>query len=167
MADLRKKFSKIFDQYIDKIYRFVYLKVNSEDTAQDLTSETFLRCWERYQKNQEIDNIQAFLYQIARNLVVDFYREKGKAAFVSIEDYPVIDPTQDLEAKVHLGSDMAQVKAVLANLKEDYQNVIIWHYLDDMSIREVSQMIGRTEESTRVLLYRALNALREKLNQTA
>ena len=52
MANPRKEFSKIFDKYIDKIYRFVFLKVNSEEIAQDLCSETFLRGWEAYQKAQ-------------------------------------------------------------------------------------------------------------------
>ncbi|PIU15604.1 RNA polymerase subunit sigma-70, partial [bacterium (Candidatus Gribaldobacteria) CG08_land_8_20_14_0_20_39_15] len=72
MANLRKKFSKIYDQYINKIYRFIFLKVNSQEIAQDLTSETFLRGWESFkEKNEEIENIQAFLYRIARNLVTD------------------------------------------------------------------------------------------------
>ena len=79
MDKLRKQFSHIFDKHIDKIYRFIFLKVNSQDVAQDLTSETFLRCWEKYRQNQErIENINAFLYQIARILVIDHYREKGK-----------------------------------------------------------------------------------------
>ncbi len=83
MDKLKKTFSAIYDKYINKIYRFVFIKVNSQEIAEDLTSETFLRGWEAYKKasnphRQKIDNPSAFLYQIARNLVIDQYREKGR-----------------------------------------------------------------------------------------
>lgn len=163
MADLRKEFSKIFDQYINKIYRFIFLKVNSQEIAQDLTSETFLRGWESFQ-NSEIKNPRAFLYQIARNLVIDYYREKGRVQVVSAEDTKIIDPRTNLEASAVLMSDVAQVKEVLVELNDDYQNAIIWRYLDGLSIPEIAKLLDRTEEATRVLLHRALNALRAKMN---
>ncbi len=165
MANLRKKFSKIYDQYIEKIYRFIFLKVNSEEIAQDLTSETFLRGWEIFkEKNDEITNFQAFLYKIAKNLVTDYYREKGKARVVSAELTPIIDPRQNLEEKAIWNSELETIRLALANLKEDYQNVIIWYYLDDLPISQVAKLLGRTEEATRVLLHRALNTLRGSIN---
>ncbi len=173
MVNYRKEFSKIYDKCIDKIYRFIFLKVNSQEIAQDLTSETFLKGWEAFKKsqnpghnNQKIENPSAFLYQIARNLVVDHYREKGKAQVISAEYTPIIDPKQDLEEKSLLESDIGQVRLALTDLKEDYQNVIIWHYLDDLPISEVAKMLGRTEETTRVLLHRALKAIRNEINRT-
>jgi RNA polymerase sigma-70 factor (ECF subfamily) len=168
MEKKKKEFSKIFDNYVAKIYRFIFLKVSSQDVAQDLCSETFLRCWETFQKNQgsesEIQNVQAFLYQIARNLITDHYREKGRTEVVSVEALPIIDPTQELEEKMALNSDLEQIKIALADLKDDYQNVIIWHYLEDLSISEVAKMLDRTEGATRVLLHRALSNLRQRLN---
>ncbi|MDI6602603.1 MAG: sigma-70 family RNA polymerase sigma factor [Patescibacteria group bacterium] len=169
MADLRKAFSKIYDQYVEKIYRFIFLKVNSQEVAQDLTSETFLRTWKKFSegKGNPIENPQAFLYQTARNLVIDYYREKGKTQTVSVELTPIIDPGENLEKKAMLRSDLETIKVALAKLKENYQNIIIWHYLDDLPISEVAKLLGRTEETTRVLLHRALNSLRKKINQSA
>jgi len=168
MANLRKQFSKIYDRYIDKIYRFIFLKVNSQEIAQDLTSETFLRGWEAFKtQSEEIENIQAFLYRIARNLVTDHYREKGKAKVVSAEYWEVTDPRQNLEEKSLLESDIDTIRLALANLKEDYQNVIIWHYLDDLPIPEIALMLDRSEPATRVLLSRALQALKQKLQKTS
>lgn len=172
MNNFRKKFGKIYDQYIDKIYRFIFLKVNSEEIAQDLCSETFLRGWEAFKKannphknNQQIENPSAFLYQIARNLVIDHYRQKGKTQIVSAELTSIIDPRPDLEEKTILRSDLNTIRMALAELKEEYQNVIVWHYLDDLPIRQVAEMLGRTEGAARVLLHRALQSLRKKLNQ--
>jgi len=164
MANLRKKFSKIYDQYIDKIYRFIFLKVSSKDVAEDLTSETFLRAFESMKTNN-IENPQAFLYRIARNLVTDHYREKGRTQIVSAEYVPVIDPKGDLEEKAILNSDMEQVRLAINNLKEDYQNVVIWHYLDDLSIPEIAKMMDRSEEAARVLLHRALKALKNEIKR--
>jgi RNA polymerase sigma-70 factor (ECF subfamily) len=86
MANPRKEFSKLYDKYIAKIYRFIYLKVNSEEIAQDLCSETFLKGWQAFKNSQnKIENPSAFLYRIARNLVTDYYREKGRTQVVSAE----------------------------------------------------------------------------------
>ena len=86
MDTLREQFSRIYDQYIEKIYRFVYLKVDSQETAEDIPSKVFLKVWELHQRPQGlIQNMNAFLYQIARNMVVDSYREKDRTKTVSAE----------------------------------------------------------------------------------
>ena len=164
MADPRKDFSEIYDKYIEKIYRFIFLKVNSQDIAEDLTSETFLRVFESFKTNN-IENPQAFLYRVARNLVTDHYREKGRTQVVSADYVSVVDPEENLEKKAILNSDMEQVRFALNSLKEDYQNVIVWYYLDDLPIVEVARMLDRSEEATRVLLHRALKALKNEIEE--
>ena len=165
MANLRKIFSKIYDRYIDKIYRFIFFKVNSQEIAQDLTSETFLKGWESFKNGTKIENPQAYLYKTARNLVIDFYREKGKVQIVSADNPLIPDPAPNLEEKAMLSSELGQIRQALTELNDDYQNVIIWYYLDDLSISEISQMLGRTDDATRVLLHRALKTLKEKLKE--
>ena len=166
MANYKKEFGKIYDQYINKIYRFIFVKVSSEDIAQDLCSETFLKGWESYKNNPNIENPSAFLYRIARNLVIDHYRQKARTQFVSPETVPIIDPSQKIEENAAINSDMDQVKIVLADLKEDYQNMIIWHYLDQLSVPEIAKLTGKTEDATRVKLCRALKSLRERCNKS-
>lgn len=170
----RKEFSKIYDKYIEKIYRFVFLKVSSPDVAEDLTSETFLKGWLAFReqnsdpKNQNhIDNPPAFLYQIARNLVIDHYREKGKTQIVPAEDYRIIDPRINLEEKANLISDFEQAKQALVNLKDDYQDVIIYRYLDELSVPEIAKVMDKSEEAVRVLLHRALKSLKNELHLEA
>ena len=165
MANLRKIFSRIYDQYIDKIYRFIFLKVNSQEIAQDLTSETFLRGWESFKNGNKIENPQAFLYQIARNLVIDHYREKGKTKVISAEYAQVADPRINLEEKANLNSDFNMVKQALIDLKDEYQTVVIWHYLDNLSISEIARMLNKSEAATRVMLHRALKSLKNEIKQ--
>ncbi len=167
MSNPKKEFSRIYTQYIDKIYRFIFFKVNSPQIAEDLTSETFLRGWEVFKNgNPKIENISAFLYQIARNLVADFYREKNKIQVISAEaEGSLPDPRIDLEEKAKLDSDLERVKKALGQLNEDYQNAIIWYYIDGLPIQEVAHLLGRTKEATRVLITRAIKTLRKKLDE--
>jgi len=171
MANYRKEFSKIYDKYINKIYRFIFLKVNSQEIAQDLTSETFLKGWEAFQKAnnpgnsiQKIENPQAFLYQIARNLVIDHYREKGKAQLVSVEFSPIIDPRQNLEERANLNSDLEEIKRGLVKIKDEYQDVIIYRYLNELSMPEIAKIMDKSEGTVRVLLHRALKSLKDEVN---
>ena len=166
MDKKQEEFGKIYDDYIGKIYRFIFLKVSSQEVAQDLASETFLRTWKKFKEGSSnpIENPRAFLYQTARNLVIDHYREKGKFQVVSFEVAPVADPAGDLQEKAILTSEINTVKNALTGLKDDYQNVILWHYLDDLPIPEVAKLLDRTEDATRVLLHRALKSLKNRLS---
>ncbi len=166
MDSQQKIFNQIYDKYIDKIYRFIFLKVNSQEKAQDLCSETFLRGWKVFKERQkEIENPQAFLYKIARNLVIDHYREKGRTEVVSADFVPIIDPSQDLEEKGSLDSDLNRVKLVLADIKDDYREVIVWHYIEDLSIPEIAKILSKSEGAVRVTLHRALGVLKEKIKE--
>jgi len=164
MENLKKKYSKIYDQYIAKIYRFIFIKVNSQEIAEDLASETFLRGWERLKElDGKIDNLPAFLYQIARNLVVDHYREKNNTTLVSADSSQIVDSRNDLGEKVAFDSDLRIILATMTGLSDDYREVINLHYLDDLSIKETAQILNRPEGTVRVMLHRALKELREQL----
>ena len=149
MPNLKKIFSKIYDKYVAKIYRFIFLKVNSKETAQDLTSETFLRGWEAYKQKptnngqRAIENPQAFLYRIAKNLVIDYYREKGKIQLVPTESNPIADPQINLEEKAIQNSDLELVKKAIFHLKDDYQDAVIWYYLEGFSIPEIAKFLDK------------------------
>ena len=182
----QKEFSRVYDQNIKRIYRFIFLRVNTQETAQDLTSETFTRAWSSFASasakasadkkatEDKIKNWSAFLYQIARNLVTDFYREKGQFQVVSASAVAEASTeseqalvSSDLGEKIAINSDMDQVKKALAKLGEEQQEVIIWRYLDSLSYKEISQILAKPEGTVRVIVHRALEALRQELGEVA
>lgn len=165
MNNLEKQFSQIYDQYIDKIYRFVFVKVDSQEIAQDITSKVFTSFWQAFgQGGQKIDNVNAFLYRVARNAVTDHYRENARARFVSTDLLPnLADTANNPIKKAEMDADLLAIRAQLANLNEDYQNAIIWHYIDGLSVPEVAQLMGKSEANTRVLLHRALDSLKKRI----
>jgi len=165
MDSLQEQFGLIYDQYIDKIYRFVYLKVNSEEHAEDITSKVFTRGWEAYKETRnsksEIRNMGAFLYQIARNAVVDHYRERDKHSTVSAE---LVNESKDLGKNALenavLTADINVLKTAINKLKKEHQDALIWRYLEDMPIGEIAVLLGKTEGSVRVMLHRGLKELK-------
>lgn len=175
-----REFISLYDQYASPIYRFVYLRTNSVQDSEDLTSDVFLRFWRMLNKETEenkavlttnsqeitIRNPRALLYQIARNLVADFYRKKAhKEIIIGKEDdiFKDIPDSGDLKERTALVSDMGQIKKALGKINGEYQEILIWHYLDDFSVKEIAQILEVPENRVRVKLCRALKALRGKV----
>ena len=168
MDSLNEQFSQIYDQYIEKIYRFVYLKVNSQEVAQDITSKVFIKGWEAMNKpGADIKNPSAFLYQIARNSVIDHYRQKSRTNVVSTDAVAELaDAGTAIQDKAILNADMVMVKTAIQKLKKDYQDVLIWHYLDDMPIGQIAEMIDKKEGTVRVMLHRGLKDLKDIIRES-
>ena len=160
----KRQFVKLYDQYAPRIYRFIYLKVNSPQDSEDLTSEAFFRFWQNLaNKKEKIDNPSALLYRIANNLVTDFYRKKSRTELITDPEENVltkIPDKTDLNEKMSLDSDMVRIRKALAKLKGEHQNIIIWRYLDDFSPKEIAQILEKPEGTVRALLHRALRALK-------
>ena len=159
-------FTHLYDQYINKIFRFVYLKVDTKETAQDICSDVFTRAWKSIEGGRTIDNQQAYLFKTARNLVADHYRGKNKTQSAPNEMLEQIidpDPDLDLEQQAILCSEMDTVRKALRNINQDYQDVVIWHYLDDLTIHEIADITGKSQGACRVALSRGLKSLRKEL----
>lgn len=160
---MSEDFGQIYDQYVTRIYRFIFLKVSSQEIAEDLCSEVFVRTLKKSQETS-IANMQAFLYRVARHVVADHYRQETKVRIVSLEETEEIGPFADsLIDEVILHSEMEEVRKALALLHDDYQNLIIWRYLDELSIPEIAQIEEKSEGSVRIGLHRALGSLRSKM----
>lgn len=88
----REAFGILYKKYMNDIYCFILYKIGKPNITEDLTDETFLRAWENlpriYDNENKLDNFRAFLYRIARNLVIDLYRKK-KDMGIEINDNPI------------------------------------------------------------------------------
>jgi|TARA_Y100000294_G_C8467432_1_gene301239 RNA polymerase sigma-70 factor (ECF subfamily) len=166
----KRQFVKFYDKYAPRIYRFVYFKVNSIQDSEDITSEAFFKFWQNLaklaEKKEKIAHPQALLYKIANNLVIDFYRKKPRTELIldpEDDNLAKIRDKTDINKEISLDSDIDQVKKALNQLKDEHQNIVIWRYLDDFSVKEMAQIIGKPEGTIRVLIHRALKELKKKL----
>ncbi|MFA5109235.1 MAG: RNA polymerase sigma factor [Patescibacteria group bacterium] len=163
----KEAFIRIYDENVNEIHRFVYFKIGSREEANDLTSMIFLKAWNHIQNNnlEDAKTLRALLYKIARTSIIDYYRESGGRIVASLDDednkIEVVDETQDAEGKIDQEAEMELIKRQLPFLKEEYREVIIMKFVNDLSLEEIAEVSGKTKGNVRVILHRALNALRE------
>jgi RNA polymerase sigma-70 factor (ECF subfamily) len=167
-----QEFSKIYDTYVEKIYRFVYLRINSKEEAQDITSQVFLNFLSKSQKNSKIHSedilsLQAFLYRIAKNLLIDTYRQKGRIALSlddeNIQNLVVADPP--LDSKLDEISDLKLIREKLNELRSPYWEAVVWHYLEEIDIETIAKILNKTPGNTRVILHRGVNQLKKSVEK--
>lgn len=166
----KESFAALYDEYIKSIYRFIYFKVNSKEEAEDLASETFLKAWSylsKIDKSNKIHNFKAFLYQIANNLVIDFYRKRSLLP-TSLndgdwEDANIPDGRLSGIDKIKKDDDAAELKEAFKKIPENYSSVVIWYYLEELEVSEIAQILGKSEGTVRVTIHRALKALKKVL----
>ncbi len=171
MVNPKKEYSRLYNKYVAKIYRFIFLKVSSQEMAEDITSIVFVRGWDKFrhqysdsEQKTVIKNPPAYLYQIARNELASYYQKKNKIKTVQIDDSREIeDKSPGIREKITLSSDLQEIKKAINSLKEDYQNVIIWRYLDEYSIRDIAKITEKPAGTVRVMIHRALKELKSIL----
>lgn len=161
-------YGHFYDLYVTKIYRFIFFKVSSHEEAEDLTAETFLKIWEYLFENKKVDNLNAFTYQVARNIVIDFYRKKAQQQLIKDPEEvleKIVDPTPPIDKRLELTADWEEMESCLRQLKDEYREVIILKYIDQLSISEIAKVLNKSNGNVRVLAHRALNTLRELANK--
>ncbi|MEK7103985.1 MAG: sigma-70 family RNA polymerase sigma factor [Patescibacteria group bacterium] len=160
-----KKFAKIYDKHIDKIYRFIFLKTGTKEVAEDITSQVFTKGWRKFKlQGHSIENMSAYLFQIARAEVANHYREASKFQIISAESVEIQDQSIGVEASQSIQLDMSIIMTSLGGISEDYQNMLILKYVDGYSNKEIATILGKSEGAVRVMTHRALEALRDVFN---
>jgi RNA polymerase sigma-70 factor (ECF subfamily) len=157
--------SEIYDRYQRSIFRYLYYRVGDQQTAEDLTSEVFLRMIEKisYYQDQRT-SFQAWLFQIARNISIDHYRKlKSRNSVALEEDYPGHgeEPLELIDREL----TSEKLYQALVELSENQRDVIVMRFVVGMPIGEVAETLHKSEDSIKGLQRRALLALRNLLTE--
>ena len=159
----KQAFGKLYDLYVEKIYRFVYFKTSNKEDSEDLTSEVFLKTWNYLMENTETEilSFSGLIYRITRNGIIDHYRKKAKSKEVSLENVVELVSDNLLQERVGDKYDVEKLMLLIKKLKQDYQEVLILKYIEELSIAEIAVIMGKSNVSVRVTLHRAVNKLKE------
>ncbi len=156
-------FGELYSMYIDRIYRYVFYQVHNKETAEDLTEEIFMKVWRKIGKYRwEGHPFSAWLYRIAHNHVVDYFRTSRRHEPLDI-DIPADgdQPEGELEQK-----QMQQMLSrALASLPQQQKQIIILKFIEGSSNRTIEQVMGKSQGAIRVMQMRALAALRRSLKE--
>lgn len=159
-------FTELYDRYVDKVYRFIYFKVGDQPEAEDLTAAAFLKVWQHLGQHgvTDIKTLPALVYRIARNVVIDHYRQSSKVETVSAdseEARAIPDLRPDPHQAAETASDLARLERQLHELKDEYREVLVLKHVNELSIGEIAEVLGKSKGNVRVLIYRATAALKE------
>ncbi len=159
-----KKFNTVYKEFAGSVFRYIYFKVSDYDVAADLTADTFTRFW-KVSVREPIDNAKAFLFSIANGIIIDYYRKKKKQKKVSLDVIDewllgVIDKNEDVLSNKQ---EITYIFLKLKKLKKTYQDILLLYYVEELKIEEISLVLHKTENNTRVILHRALQALKQIL----
>jgi len=157
-------FGKLYDMMVDQIYRYVYYRAGSEE-AEDLTELVFLKAWENiHQYKSGKANFSAWIFRIAHNLVIDFYRETKNNYIQELDENLVdtsIEANTDLRAHRSLNRDI--LYDAMKELKDNYRQVLTLKYINGFSNVEIATVLDKSQEALRILQFRALRSLRKIL----
>ncbi len=159
----RAALAAAYDQFHLPIYRYIYRQVGDVETARDLAAESFRRLLAAVKQGHgPSDNLKAWLYRTAHNLVIDFYRRRKHRDHLPLDDN-LLDGGHDpvLSAELHLSTQ--QVRAALRRLTPEQQGVIVLKYLEGLSNAEVAAVLDKPVGAVKSLQHRALAALRNEL----
>lgn len=165
-------FSEIYDQYVGRIYNYIYRMVGSREDAEDITQDTFRLVYTNLKYLRDHSHFIQWLYKIARNEVYK-NRRKTRVKPESLEDSSTgilqVLKSEDLEGNpenkllsVELGK---KFKAVLDSLPMNYKETLILATLQELSYHEISQILGRSLSSVKTDVYRARIIISEKMRK--
>jgi len=157
-------FGSLYDHYQPAIYRFIAVKVGSREEAEDITHHVFLSAWQKVGTYKHRGHpFSSWLYQIARNMVIDHYRaKKDDVSLDKLDPDSSIIPAvaqDDLSIKLQL----EKVHGAIKELKPEYQDVIILRFVEDLPLKEVSAILKKSEGAIKLAQHRAIKELRKKL----
>jgi RNA polymerase sigma-70 factor (ECF subfamily) len=160
-------FAQLYRSYVQAIYRYLYSRLSDATVAEDLTAEVFMRAVDGLPRFSDRGlPFGAWLFRIARDRLVDFYRQSGRR--------PVVDLDESLSSDGPDPSEMAETAVVLNDLHMalnrltgDQRNVIQFRFMEDWSLEETARAMNKTVNAVKALQHRALSTLHRLLQGEA
>ena len=161
-----ESFGALYQQYSDAIYRFILARVREPAEAEDLCGQVFLKAWEAMPGyEQRGHRFSSWLYQIAHNLVIDYYRSQPPGHTVSLADNPAFDGGQENTLDCVIAKEeSATIASAIAELPLDQRRVIVLRFFQGLPHGEVARLIDKSRAACRVIQHRALAALSQTLS---
>lgn len=155
-------FADLYDKYIEKIYNFVYFRIQQKEVAEDLTSKIFLKALEGINGySLKKGNFSSWLYRIAKNTIIDYYRVDKKE--LNIEDIWGLGEESEIAKDLDIASQINKVKNYLKELKPAQRDIIVMRLWDQLSYSEISDILGKSESSCKMMYSRSISKLRSEV----
>jgi len=155
--DSERAFTEIYARYSQRVYAYLLRILESTEDTQDVCQETFIRFYETYKEFKDLDNILGLLLKIARNLSLNYRRDKK----IEIEFNEYIKPIMNFEFN---NSDLSSIiDNTLKMIDFEYREIFILRLYEGLSYAEISELTGMKDSSARTKYQRAKDKIKEYL----
>ena len=164
----RETFACLYDEYLDKVYRYIQYRVNNMHLAEDLTSTVFEKALVNFGKfSNDRASFSTWIFSIARNAVIDHYRVSGKRQTVPLEEVTAQSsgeqsPEEQLERK----DERERLNLRLEELSEDEREIVRLKFGAELNNRQIAKMLGLSESNVGTKLYRAIRKMRDSFQES-
>jgi len=168
-GDHEERFLKAFDEYNDALFRHAFMRISNRERALDLVHDAYTKVWSYIRGGYEIDNFRPFLYKVLNNLIIDEYRKRKELSLDAMMEVEGVDEGSFDELSENTVESLAATidgrKAfeLLVELPDQYREVIIYRFIDQLGPREISELIEESENVVSVRIHRALKMLRQRI----
>ena len=154
------RLAALYEEYYDRIARYVYVRIGDRDEAQDIAGETFLRALKSLRSYQERGiPMHAWLYRIAHNLVVDHLRKASRQKTMPIENLEIVDDTDPADV-VETKMEFERVSQAMGHLTEEQREVLRLRFFGGLTSKEAGSILGKGDGAVREMQRAAIEKLR-------
>jgi RNA polymerase sigma-70 factor, ECF subfamily len=156
----KKDLEELFKNLNEAVFRYIYIRCGyNRELAEDLTQDVFIKAWEkRTTFNPKKSSLKNWIYSIARNHIIDFYRSRQLNSNNNIDSYASRD---DVITSTENNLMVNKVIECLEQLQENEKEILVLRYIQDLDINDVSKIINKNYIATKVMLFRAKKKLKK------
>lgn len=164
VKDKEALLSSLYEEYYDKIAKYAYVRIGNKAEAEDIAGDVFLKAIKSLKTYKERGvPMQAWLFRIAHNLVVDYFRKNKNYRTVPIDDIQIESETNPV-ATTERNLEIERVKEAMVQLTNEQREVIKLRFFGELSSKEAGQVLNKSDGAVREMQRAAIEKLRNLLN---
>lgn len=156
---IKETLTHAHDAYEKALNTRAFFKVNDHALGEDLVQDTFIKTWSYLVRGGKIDMMKAFLYHVLNNLIIDEYR-KHKTVSLDLMVEKGIEPRDEKSERLFDILDGKNAMLLIKQLPEKYRGIMKMKYVQDLSLKEMSILTGKTKATIAVQAHRGLEKLK-------
>ena len=154
-------FGRLYNNYVQPIYRYILSRVGSAHEAEDITSQTFMAAYESLRRYRERGQFSAWLFRIARSKLNDHFRRATRE--VALEAAGHILEREDALGALIRAEELSKIRSLIKRLTEEEQDLLRLRYVAELAFVEIAELLGKREDAVKKSVYRLLARLKSQL----
>ncbi|MBI2955344.1 MAG: sigma-70 family RNA polymerase sigma factor [Chloroflexi bacterium] len=158
------EFAALYDKYFLRVYRYVARRVGTQQDAEDVAAQVFIEALDGLSEYKHRNSFAAWLFTIARNKIADHYRRRKAEVPLDSTGEPELESSSPLPEHLVIRNERLRFLAsALRKLSVDKQEVLTLRFFAELKYSEIAHVVGKSEAAVKMMVYRALDDLRDRL----